>query len=158
MVPAVTRQATGPPSVRIPTHIVTEPEQDTAEAHLKALIAQKKVHHEYFELLRVQVQRAADTIATHEVASVQADDERETIRNAALGLHRERFAVRDELARDIPQRVEAALTASMAAKYDQRIAGIEATVAQMQATFNVNANREANFEQYLEQLHGERPH
>ena len=129
---------------------------DTAEAHLKALILQKKVDHAYFELLRAQVQGVSDAATNQETVNARADDERETIRNTAFGLRRELFAVRDELSRDIPPRIEAVVAAAATA-YEQRLAGIEATLAQVQATFNVNAGREANVEQYLEQLHGERP-
>ena len=137
-------------ATQLPQHELKQPEGDSAEAWLKRLVLQQKADHEYLQQLGAFVQGTA--------AAAQEDKlEKDTLANATLGLRREVYAIRDDQARDLPQRVDAGVRAGITALLEDRVSGIEASIEQLRQAQTHNATLPNTAADYLEQLHGVRP-
>ena len=143
-------RAAGRSTTQLPQHELKKPENDSAEAWLKCLVLQQKTDHDYLQQLGVFVQDTA--------AAAQADKlEKETLANATLGLRREVYAIRDDQARELPQRVDAGVRAGIQALLEDRVSGIETSIEQLRQAQVHNAALQNTAADYIEQLHGVRP-
>ena len=67
------------------------------------------------------------------------------------------YALRGDISRDLPQRVEATVRDGIAAQLDHRVGCVEAGLAQLQQFQTMGKTREDNVARYLEEFHGVRP-
>ena len=143
-------KAAAPATQELPQHELLKPEVDTADAWLKCLVLQQQADHLYFQQLNDFLQKAA--------ATTQEDKlEKDALANATLGLRREVYGIRDDQARDLPQRVDAGVRAGIAALLEDRVSGVEASLEQLRQAQTHNATLQNTAADYLEQLHGVRP-